>query len=201
MVGLDGFSPALREYKDTLRRVMGGGFADLTVEERRVRIAQVIQLSAQASVLVGAAPVPFLEIPVQVLMVQAIASIHGHKGSRRGLYARLVAALGGSVFLRQVGRLIPYVGNLSHISRVYAGTIALGRVADLYFERGAQQAKKDDLGRVFEETLHNQTADYEARATQKDIASRLNQLATLHRAGHISEDEFKSRRREILEEI
>ena len=47
--------PLLREYEDTLRRLVRGDFEDLSPQERREKVEQVLRASAGAAMATGSA--------------------------------------------------------------------------------------------------------------------------------------------------
>lgn len=123
------------EHENTLRRLLRGGFDDLTLDERRTRAELVIRISARASVALAGAPIPFLELPVHAAMVGAIGKIYGKDMSGSKILLQLAASMGGGLAVRQLLRLIPVGGSLSMLARVHAATWALGKAAQLYFEQ------------------------------------------------------------------
>lgn len=209
--------PLLRDYEDTLRRLVRGDFADLTLQERREKVEQVLRASAGAAMATGSAPVPFLELPVQWAMVRAIARIHGVKRPGKALLWELVGALGGGLFLRQVMRLLPLGGALPHLSRIYGATWALGRVAEAYFERGAIAAGRgshlaiddelhsDDeavrnaaLQNLFRNTAEDRTRDQSRRFNQGDLEARLHELDDLRNRSVLTHDEYRRKRAQLI---
>jgi uncharacterized protein (DUF697 family) len=197
--------PLLREalwqdFDDTLRRLLRGDFADLSEGERRDRVEQIIGLSAMAAMAMAATPVPFLELPVQAAMVRAIARVHGHDKSGRQVLWELGAALGGAVVLRQVFRLLPLVGPLPFLSRIYGATAALGRVAHLYYAaEGAPQ--RTELKALFERTARSETLLESRRLSRPDVESTLRWLDDLRARAVITEAEYRRKRDEVLAAI
>jgi uncharacterized protein (DUF697 family) len=187
----------LQDFRDTLRRLLRGNFADLSESERRERVEQIIGLSAMAAMAVAATPVPFLELPVQAAMVRAIARVHGYDRSGRQVLFELGAALGGALVLRQVFRLLPLVGPLPFLSRIYGATYALGRVAHVYYAAGLEP-RPEELRRLFETTAADQTRS-EARALEREeVASTLRFLDELRARAVITEQEYRRKRDEVL---
>lgn len=189
------------DYRDTLERLLRGDFADLSPEARREKIEQIIAVSTQAAVLLGMAPVPFLDIPVQGAMVRAIAKVHGVRGHERKLLLQVAAALGGGALIRQALRLIPVAGGLSRATRVYAATWALGRAADRYYAALARDGRppaEADVRAEFEHTLHERARSHAERMDATDAEARLRELKRLHDQGLIDEAEYRHKRGEIL---
>jgi uncharacterized protein (DUF697 family) len=197
--------PLLREalwqdFDDTLRRLLRGDFADLSEGERRDRVEQVIGLSAMAAMAMAATPVPFLELPVQAAMVRAIARVHGHEKSGREVLWELGAALGGGIVLRQAFRLLPLVGPLPFLSRIYGATYALGRVAHVYYASEAAP-QPEQLKQLFERTARSETLAESRRLDRDDVESTLRFLDELRARAVISEGEYRRKRDEVLAAI
>jgi uncharacterized protein (DUF697 family) len=189
-----------RDFEDTLRRLLRGDFADLSEGERRERVEQVIGLSAMAAMAMAATPVPFLELPVQAAMVRAIARVHGHEKPGREVLWELGAALGGGLVLRQVFRLLPLVGPLPFLSRIYGATYALGRVAHLYYA-SAVTPKREELRALFERTATAQTLAESKRLSRDDVETTLRYLDELRARAVITEAEYRRKRDDVLATI
>ncbi|MCH8882991.1 MAG: hypothetical protein IIA41_05755 [SAR324 cluster bacterium] len=188
-------------YRDTLRRLLQEGFADLTPEQRRAKAEQIVELCASAAMVAGAAPVPLLELPLQAIMVGAVAKVHGVPGGDRKLLLQVAAALGGGLVIRQALRLIPVVGGISQMSRIYATTWALGQVANLYCERSAAHEPVPDretLRQAFADTLERKERERTERMESAGISEKLNELNELREQGRISEEEYERRRQDLL---
>jgi len=197
--------PLLREalwhdFDDTLRRLLRGNFADLTEADRRDRVEQIIGLSAMAAMAMAATPVPFMELPVQAAMVRAIARVHGQDKSGREVLMELAAALGGGMVFRQVMRLLPLVGPLPFLSRIYGATYALGRVAQVYYAAGLAPGS-GELRQLFEDTAREETVMQSRRLDRDEVASTLRYLDELRARAVISEREYRRKRDEVLAAI
>lgn len=195
----------VRAHEDTLRRLVRGDFADLTLDQRRARAREIIRLSAGAAVGVCAAPVPFLEVPVQAAMVRALAKVYGVPGGSRKVLLHMGLTMGGGLVLRRLLRIIPVAGSASVVSRVYSATWALGHVAQIVLERqtGEQHlpAVRQNLRRTFDETMHRKQAETEARLEEIDFRRRMVALEALRDEGLITAVEFQRRRDALLDEI
>jgi small GTP-binding protein len=110
---------------------------------RRVAAQRVIRRSITLSGLVGAEPVPLLDIPFQALiqlrLVLRLAAIYGQPLGDR--YSReLLATMVSGVALRYLGqelaKTVPIAGWAASGVLAGAGTWAIGRVATEYFENG-----------------------------------------------------------------
>ena len=109
----------------------------------------------------------------------------------------LGAALGGGVVLRQLFRLLPLVGPLPFLSRIYGATYALGRVAHAYYAAGAAP-RPEALRRLYEATARAQTHAESEQLARSDVASTLRTLKELHAHALITESEYRRKRDEVL---
>lgn len=187
---------SLGDYDDTVRRLLRGGFGDLSPQQREERVEQIIQAAAVASMTMGSVPIPFLEIPVLAAMVRAIGTVYGAERPGKKALWELMAALGGGLVLRQVLRMLPF-GGLSQISRLYGATWALGRAAQVYFG-GAPAAAEEDLREAFRETLESKTREQKSRLDAAGFAAKVKALQGLRAQGLITEQEFNQKRGELL---
>jgi uncharacterized protein (DUF697 family) len=202
-------APLLREalwldFEDTLRRLLRGDFADLSEAQRRERVEQIVGLSAMAAMAMAAAPVPFLELPVQAAMVRAVARVHGHHKTGRAILWELGAALGGGLVLRQAMRLLPIVGPLPHLSRIYGATWALGRVAQTYYAAAAEtglQPDGDDLRRLYHDTAAARTREEAEALRRARLETALRHLDDLRARAVITETEYRRKRDEVLDAL
>jgi uncharacterized protein (DUF697 family) len=190
----------LRAYRDTLQRLISGDFRDLSDEQRRATVDQIIQMAAAAATVLGAAPVPALDLPVQAVMVRAVAKVHGLEGSERQLLWRMAAALGLGFMLRQGLRLVPWVGAATHLGRVYGSTWALGQAADFYFARLARgrTVSESETRRIFVQARRAKEREQVKRLGAGDIVQRLSAMRADREAGRISDGEFFERLDGIL---
>lgn len=187
----------LRAHEDTLRRLVTGNFDDLSIEARRQRVEEIIRLSATAALGLAAAPVPFLEVPVQAAMVRSIAKVYGATASGRKVMLQLGAAMGGGLVLRQLLRLVPFAGSASLMSRVYGATWALGRVAALYYEQEGG-VSRESMRAEFDETMTAKQAESEQRLSAVEFERRLGETRELRDKGLITDAEFATKRDELL---
>lgn len=193
-----------QDFDDTLRRLLRGDFHDLTDGERRARVEQIIGLSASASMAMAAAPVPLLELPVQAAMVAAVARVHGQRRSGRRALWEVGAALGGGMVLRQALRLLPFVGPLPVLSRVYGATWALGRAAQAYYQAQAEARpppSPEELRTLFDETARTQTEAQSRSLSREDVVRTLRLLDDLRAREAITEAEYRRKRDEVLSSL
>src|SRR5512136_2082832 len=113
------------EYKTLIQKLLAGDFEQATQKERDDVVSTIIHASAITSTLVSIIPVPFIETPIQLTMVQAIGKVYGQELDEK-IVLEIVSVLGGNYLIRELLRLIPYVGFIVNISRVYGTTWAMG---------------------------------------------------------------------------
>ena len=110
---------------------------------RRAVCEEIIRKNARQNAVVGVLPIPGADMPAitanQGRMVLAIAAVYGEEISldrARELIGVLAAGFGLRTLSRQVLKLVPIGGWAASGAVAYAGTLAMGRAAVLYFERG-----------------------------------------------------------------
>jgi uncharacterized protein (DUF697 family) len=191
---------APQAYRDTLARLFSGNFSDLSAEQRQAKVDQIIQLAAAAAMVLGAAPVPALDLPVQAVMVRAVAKVHGLEGSERRLLWRMALALGLGFMLRQGWRLVPWIGGATHLARVYGSTCALGQAADFYFARlaRAEAVTEAETRRIFVQTRRAKEREQALRLENGGMVERVRALRSDREAGRIGDSEFFARLDGIL---
>ena len=112
---------------------------------RRPVSEELIRKNAWQNAMVGAIPVPGADLPVmtanQGRMVLNLAAVHGQEITLERA-RELIGVLGAGLALRGLGRqlvkILPVGGWAAAGAIGYAGTLAMGRAALLYFERGRQ---------------------------------------------------------------
>lgn len=140
---------------------------------RRAVCEEVIRNNARQNAFIGALPIPGADLPVmtanQGRMVLNIASIHGEEitlDRARELLGVLGAGLGFRALGRQVVKLVPFGGWAVSGAIGYAGTIAMGRVAVLYFERGHDEFGAQELSAIRERAAH-EAREFVSRVRRK----------------------------------
>lgn len=110
---------------------------------RSVAVERATNRAAALSGLAGVEPVPLLDIPFQALiqmrLVLRIAAAYGVPvGDRysRELIVTLVGSAGLRVLAQQLAKVVPVLGWAASGALAAAGTWAIGRVAQAYFENG-----------------------------------------------------------------
>jgi uncharacterized protein (DUF697 family) len=122
---------------------------------RRAACERIIRQNARQNAVVGLLPIPGADMPVmtanQARMVLHIAAAYDVELSfqrARELLGVLAAGLGLRALTRQVVKVVPVGGWLASAAIGYAGTIAMGRSAMLYFERGGQKVGEEEMEQI-----------------------------------------------------
>jgi uncharacterized protein (DUF697 family) len=122
---------------------------------RRAVCEQIIRKNARQNAFIGALPIPGADMPAitanQGRMVLGIAAVYGEEISferARELIGVLVAGFGFRALTRQVVKLVPVGGWATSGAIGYAGTLAMGRTAMLYFERGKREPDPEELSKI-----------------------------------------------------
>jgi uncharacterized protein (DUF697 family) len=130
---------------------LGRGYPAL----RRAACEDLIHKNARQNAVIGLLPIPGADMPVitanQGRMVLGIAAAYGEELSlerARELLSVLAAGFGLRALARQVVKLVPVGGWAVSAAIGYAGTLAMGRAAILYFERGKQELESGELAEI-----------------------------------------------------
>jgi uncharacterized protein (DUF697 family) len=122
---------------------------------RRAACEQVVRNNARQNAVIGALPIPGADMPVmtanQARMVLNIAAAYGEDLSlerARELLGVLAAGFGLRAIARQAAKLVPIIGWAASAVVGYAGTVAMGRAAILYFERGGQRVGEKEMAEI-----------------------------------------------------
>jgi uncharacterized protein (DUF697 family) len=192
-------------YRETLHKIMDGGYDGATEEEKRQAIRNVIQMGAVASGALTVQPIPFVDsaliAPVQIAMVQAIGRIHGYRLDRKSVI-EILSTFGASIVAQNLAmgaaKFVPVLGWAMAISMAYALTWAIGEVSDHYFRsgRGVEPASlRSMFKRVYKEKRAEKEATNRGNSTLKD---KLEQLTEAFRSGLLNEAEFNAKKEELL---
>ncbi len=147
----DKLIPALIQADNSLAVVIGRALPAYRTEAAR----RIIRTAAMWSLLLGAEPIPGLDLPLllamQARMVLRLGAIYGENIT--GHYAReLVSAMAGALVARYVGeelaKFVPGPGWLISAVVASAGTVTMGRLAESYFQSGGQIAPSQLTGWV-----------------------------------------------------
>ncbi len=187
------------EYKDLIQRLVSGDFSQVSQQERDTTITKIIHASAVTSTLVSIIPLPMIETPIQITMVRSIGMVYEQDLDEK-VVLEVMSVIGGNVLLRQLMRLIPYVGFVVNLSRVYGTTWGLGAAAEYYFKHD-REVEKEELMRVFKSVLKQKTKEKEDEMTEQHTEERLEELKKLLDKELISQEEFDKKREVIIAEL
>jgi uncharacterized protein (DUF697 family) len=122
---------------------------------RRAVCWKIIHKNARQNGIIGMLPIPGADMPAitanQGRMVLSIAAAHGEEISldrARELLGVLAAGLGLRALVRQILKLVPVAGWAASGAIGYAGTLAMGRTAIRYFERGKKKPEPEELSEI-----------------------------------------------------
>lgn len=195
-------------YMDTIRRILDGDYDDATRDEREQAAREVLQVCAVAAGAVALQPFPLVDValvtPIQIVMVQAIGRIYGHGLDRQGVF-EFFGAIGAGIVSQQVimagAKLIPFIGWIVGISIAFALTWAIGEVCIHYFSNG-RQVPIEELQEMFSKVYETKKAEKQNEIRQNDsLKDRLQQLKDAYKAGVITEEEFQSKKEELLSRL
>ena len=192
-------------YLETLERVMKGDYQDATDQDKADAVRDVIQVCSVASAAVAWQPIPFVDTvlisPIQIALVQAIGRIHGYKLDHKSVI-EILGTFGASLLAQNVimaaAKLIPFAGWIVGMSMAYALTYAVGEVSDHYFRHG-RGVDQQDLEEMFDRTYKSKKAEKQAEhRSDGSLKDRLEQLKEAYAAGLLTEDEFETKKQELL---
>lgn len=145
-------------YRETLKHFTQA--ADEFTALHAKRTAPILVGYSTLAGTAGALPIPFVDLLViggiQTKMIHELAERSGHKDrSRRFLEISSSAGIGllATAALRQVAKLIPYVGSVVGAGMAAASTYALGR-AFLEYDRRVNEGHipdRDEVARLYKE--------------------------------------------------
>jgi uncharacterized protein (DUF697 family) len=122
---------------------------------RRAVCERIIHKNARQNGVIGMLPIPGADMPAiianQGRMVLGIAATYGEEISlerARELLGVLAAGLGFRALARQVLKLVPVAGWVASGAIGYAGTLAVGRAAIVYFERGKKELEPEQFSEI-----------------------------------------------------
>ncbi len=187
------------EYKALIQRLVSGDFSQATQEERDATVTKIIHASAVTSTLVSIIPVPLIETPIQITMVRSVGKVYEQDLDEK-VVLEMMSVIGGNYLLRQLMRLIPYVGFVVNLSRVYGTTWAIGAAAEYYFKHG-REVEKEELMRVFKTVLKQKTQEKEHEIHERHIEERLEELKKLLDKQFITQEEYDNKRERIIAEL
>jgi uncharacterized protein (DUF697 family) len=140
---------------------------------RRAVCEEIIHKNARQNGVIGVLPIPGADMPAiaanQGRMVLGIAAAYGEEISlerARELLGVLAAGFGFRALSRQVLKLVPVGGWAASGAIAYAGTLAMGRAAILYFERGKKELESGELSEI-KRRAHKEAETLIARVRQR----------------------------------
>ena len=146
--------------------------ADVAMKDRRVRT--LIYSKAGVCAAVALAPIPMADIliltPIQMAMVATIGHFHGIEVTAERA-TELMGVMGAGVGLREAARqlvkMVPGYGSAVSAGIAFAGTVALGEAANVWFKR---QMKVDvaDLKELFTRTALRAKEEYALQHAKRD---------------------------------
>ncbi len=176
--------------------------ADSKLKERRIRA--LIYSKAGVCAAVALAPIPVADIlvltPIQMAMIATIGYFHGVEVNAERA-SELMAVMGAGVGLREAARqlvkLVPGYGLVVSASIAFAGTVALGEVANVWFAR-RMKVDAQDLKELFTRTATKAKEEYALeskssevkRAAAEAVRARVDALRKRFAMGEITEAEF-----------
>lgn len=148
---------------------------------RPIVTQRVVRQSVVVSAMLGAEPIPFLDLPLQVAnhlrLALRLGAVYGQPGMdfrSRELMATLGTSLGARYLMQQVLRLIPVVGWGASALLGGVGTWLLGRSLAAYYEAGWEALSgRELLARA------NPAPQVEAHVI-KPVQQRLHEMAKDH---------------------
>jgi uncharacterized protein (DUF697 family) len=187
------------EYKTLLQRILAGDFEQATQKERDEAVLTITHASAVTSSVISIIPVPLIESPIQITMVRAIGQVYNQELDEK-VVLEILSVIGGNVLLRQLIKLIPYVGVIVNISRVYGTTWAIGAAAEYYFKHN-REVEKEEFLKVFKTVLKQKTREKETEMKERKTEERLEELKKLLGKELITQEEYDKKREEIISEL
>jgi uncharacterized protein (DUF697 family) len=175
--------------------------ADSKLKEKRIRT--LIYSKAGVCAAVALAPIPVADIliltPIQMAMVATIGYFHGIEVTPERA-SELMGVMGAGVGFREAARqlvkLVPGYGMVVSASIAFAGTVALGEVANVWFSR-RMKVDVQDLKELFTRTASKAKHDYALESQSADskqaaeaVKARVDALRKRYAMGEITEAEF-----------
>ncbi len=187
------------EYKGLLQRLLAGDFEQATQKERDEIVFTITQASAVTAAVISIIPVPLIESPIQITLVRAIGQVYNQELDEK-VVLEILSVIGGNVLLRQLIKLIPYVGAIVNVSRVYGTTWAIGAAAEYYFKHN-REVEKEELLKVFKTVLKQKTREKETEMKERHTEERLEELKKLLHKDLITQEEYDKKREVIISEL
>jgi uncharacterized protein (DUF697 family) len=199
---------AMSGYKETIEKVMAGGYDDASDKERNEAVRKITKMSSIAAGAVAIQPIPLVDValitPIQILQVQAIGHIRGYKLDKKAVL-EILSTFGASIVAQNVlmaaAKFVPFLGWIVAPSMAYALTWAIGEVADYYFSHG-RGVPSDELRSMFDKVYkQKKTEKQEDNKSNETLKDKLEQLNEAFKSGLIDEAEFTKRKEKLLEDF
>ena len=176
--------------------------ADIALKEKRIK--SLVYSKATICAATGMIPIPMADIliiaPIQVTMVVNIGYFYEAELSKTRIF-ELITTLGAGVGLRETARqlvkLIPGYGSLISASIAFAGTVALGESANLWFKNG-MKIDLDELKSVFQKAKRKAEREYKQQdAENLELQQQIEELHRQLQDEEITQEEFARRLEEL----
>jgi uncharacterized protein (DUF697 family) len=165
-----------------------------SIESKRETAKQLSHIAATACAALALQPIPIADVlvitPVQILLVQAIGRVYGVPISTKTAL-EIATNIGLGVLLQQIFVAIvkvgvPLMGGLLISTYVYTATFYMGKMAQIYFEKGRPLTPQEIQ---------------QVQVTRSRAEERLKEIDHLKSLGLITHDEYQGKRTKILDEI
>jgi uncharacterized protein (DUF697 family) len=189
------FQTYINDLSISIRQALGQmDLSRATLDEKREAAKKISHLAATACAALALQPIPIADVfvltPIQILLVQSIGRIYGVPLTAKTAF-EVATNIGLGVLLRQIFISmikigLPVMGGLLTSTYVYMSTYYMGRVAQIYFEKG-RPLTPEEL--------------QEVQTSRSRAEERLRELEHLKKSDLITEEEYQRKRTQIVEEI
>jgi len=195
----------MASHTETVRRIMKGDFGNATEEEKVQAVEDVKKACSTAAAAVAIQPVPLLDValisPIQIVMVQAIGQVHGHKLDKRSAL-EILSTFGTSILAQNAilsaAKFVPFAGWLVSVSMAFALTWAIAEVADYYFRSG-RGASAAELKSMFKKVYKEKRAEKEkAHGSDGTLKDKIKQLNEAFESGLLTQEEYDKKKEDLL---
>ena len=185
----------INDLSISIRQALGQmDLSRASLEEKREAAKKISHLAATACAALALQPIPIADVfvltPIQILLVQSIGRIYGVPLTAKTAF-EIATNIGLGVLLRQIFIAmikigLPVMGGLLTSTYVYMSTYYMGRVAQVYFEKG-RPLTPEEL--------------QEVQSSRSRAEDRLRELEHLRKSDLITDEEYQRKRRQIVDEI
>ena len=175
---------------------------DLAFKEKRIK--SIVYSKAAICGATGMIPIPLADIliiaPIQITMVVNIGYFYEAELSKTRVF-ELITTLGAGVGLRETARqlmkLVPGYGSMISASIAFAGTVALGETANLWFKNG-MKLDLEELKSVFQKVRRRAEREYKKKEPESsELQRKIEQLHQQLQHDEITQEEFERRLEEL----